>query len=270
MSMYDKRHFFKTYFSSASEKSILVKLLDKRFHPPSHTANILDLGCHDGALMKNIVNTYAKRLPEKLVITGVDPSLQAIKEYAKADFPIPVQTNTFAGTAEDYFDVCTDHFDWIFASQCLYWSPDLPKIIKQIHEAGDSSLIVIRGCHGIYEIQSQFRHYIGNHLEKFYTDKEVEMALRTQKILFQKESLSTSIRLPDKDSIELKWLILFFLQMEEESLGDKIFCEVRDWITSRTSGSIHHEVHFFWLGNAIFTGDYNMNFPVKSKKNSMG
>lgn len=267
--MYDKCQFFKTYFSNASEKSILIKLLGKRFHPPSHTANILDLGCHDGALMKSIVNAYAERLPEKLVITGVDPSLQAIKEYAKADFPIPAQTNTFTGTAEEYFDISSNHFDWIFASQCLYWSPDLSKIIKQIHEAGDSSLIVIRGCHGIYEIQSQFRHYIGNHLEKFYTDKDIEKALISQNILFQKESLSTSIRLPDKDSIELKWLILFFLQMDEQSLSDELFSEVQDWITSRTSGSIHHEVHFFWLGNAIFTGNYNMNLPVKSKRNFM-
>ncbi|AMP91569.1 class I SAM-dependent methyltransferase [Legionella pneumophila] len=266
MSMYDKSQFFKTYFSNASEKSILVELLEKRFHPPSNGLNILDLGCHDGALMKKIVNAYAERLPEKLVITGVDPSLQAIKEYAKADFPTPVQTNTFAGTAEDYFDSCSNHFDWIIASQCLYWSPDLPKIVKQIHEAGDSSLIVIRGCHGIYEIQLQFRHYIGNHLEKFYTDKDVEMALRSQNMLFQKESLSTTIRLPDKDSIEFKWLILFFLQMEEESLGNKIFSDVQDWITSRTSVSIHHEVHFFWLGNAILTEDCHTNLPVQLKK----
>lgn len=269
MSMYDKRQFFKTYFSSASEKSILVKLLGKRFHLPSHTANILDLGCHDGALMKNIVNAYAKRLPEKLVITGVDPSLQAIKEYAKADFPIPVQTNIFAGTAEDYFDVCTDHFDWIFASQCLYWSPDLPKIIKQIHEAGDSALIVIRGCHGIYEIQSQFRHYIGNHLEKFYTDKEVEMALRTQKILFQKESLSTFIQLPDKDSIELKWLILFFCKWKRNRWVIKYFAKCGIGLPLERQEAFIMKFIFLVRGCHFYRG-LQYEFPSQIEKNFMG
>lgn len=262
--MYDKSEFFKTYFSSASEKPILIDLLGKRLHPSSHAMNILDLGCHDGALMKKIVSTYADRLPDDVVITGVDPSVQAIGEYANTDFSIPVHVNTFSGTAEHYFEACFERFDWIFASQCLYWSPDLSQVIKQIDKAGDSSLIVIRGRTGIYEIQSQFKDYIGNNSEKFYTEKDVEAVLLSQKIPFQKESITTFIQLPPKDSIEFEWLILFFLQRDEQELNNEIFMEVQDWIISKSSERIPHEVHFFWLGNAILAKDHVTNTLVKT------
>lgn len=52
MSMYDSSEFFKTYFAKASEKSILIDLMSTRFSPPSQELNILDLGCHDGTLIK--------------------------------------------------------------------------------------------------------------------------------------------------------------------------------------------------------------------------
>lgn len=39
-------------------------------------------------------------MPAKVTITGVEPSVDALLEYSKNQFPIPVQTNTFVGTAE--------------------------------------------------------------------------------------------------------------------------------------------------------------------------
>lgn len=251
MSMYDKSAFFQTYFSNASEKPLLVESLDKRFNPSTELIRILDLGCHDGALMKKIINAYSHRMPENIILTGVEPSLPALELFAYSNFSIPVKMNTFAGTAENYFKFNTDYFDWIFASQCLYWSLDLDQIIRQIAQAGKSALIVLRGKHGIYEIQSRFKQHIGNPMEQFYTAEDIASSLATQKIPFQQEMIKSLIKLPPGDSQEFKWLMSFFLQIDEEHLTQDTFKEVQSWITSRYSGQMPHEVCFFWLGDAM-------------------
>src|SRR5688572_15872779 len=118
MSMYDSGEFFKTYFDKASEKSILIDLMSTRFFPSSHELNILDLGCHDGKLIKKIIDSFASRMPSRVTITGVEPSVDALLEYSKNQFTIPVHTNTFGGTAENYFlkHHCNEYFNWVIAS----------------------------------------------------------------------------------------------------------------------------------------------------------
>lgn len=260
MSMYNKREFFNTYFANASEKSILVDLLDKRFNPSNHPLSILDLGCHDGALMKKIVSAYESRLPEKVMVTGVEPSMNAITTYKKTDFSKSVAVNVFPGTAEHYFAQNENYFDWVFASQCLYWSPDLPQMVKQISQAGDAGLIVLRGEQGIYEIQSHFKSYLGNPEEKFYTAMNIEQSLIKESITFEKETRKTSIHLPVKDSIEFKWLIAFLLQCDENELSKARLDEVQNWILARSPDEFTHEVCFFWLGKAAFIKeDFNVH-----------
>ena len=255
MSMYDSSEFFKTYFAKASEKSILLDLMNTRFSPSSHELNILDLGCHDGTLIKKIIDAYASRMPTKVTITGVEPSLEALSLYSKNQFTIPVQTNTFVGTAENYFlNSCNEYFDWVIASQCLYWSLDLPYIVRKIANHGESGLIVLRG-RGTHEIQSQFKDYIGNQKEQFYTADDIESALINLNIPFEKEVKTTSIQLPHQGSIEMKWLIAFFLQQDKKDINSDIWQEVESWILAKTSEEILHEVCFFWLGKAMFMGE---------------
>ncbi|MCE3045621.1 class I SAM-dependent methyltransferase [Legionella sp. 16cNR16C] len=251
MSIYDKREFFKTYFANASEKSLLVDLMRPRFNPSSDEMNILDLGCHDGSLIKKIIDAHTHHLPAKVSITGVEPSFDALSEYPKHPFPISVQVNTFAGTAEDYFlkHPGDGGFDWVIASQCLYWSFDLPFILGKIAEAGESGLIVLRGQRGIYEIQSNFRDYIGNPEEQFYTADDIESALLHLNIPFEKEVKSTFIMLPEPGSIEMQWLIAFILQQAQ--VNTAIRQEVESWILAKSSEKITHDVCFFWLGNSI-------------------
>ncbi len=250
--MYDSNEFFKTYFNNASEKSLLIELMYTRFFPPKHTLDILDLGCHDGALIKKIIAAYEDRMPPKVTLTGVEPSLEASIRYAENHFNIPVQTHTFIGTAENYFTQNTDgkYFDWVIASQCLYWSSDLLYIIKQIADCGESGLIVFRGHRGIYEIQSRFKFYIGNPNEQFYTADNIEAALISLTIPYEKQVETTSIQLPPQGSLEMKWLIAFFLQQNDKDMDNNICQEVEAWILAKNSEKIIHEVCFFWLGKA--------------------
>ncbi|KTC93401.1 class I SAM-dependent methyltransferase [Legionella cincinnatiensis] len=253
MSMYDSSEFFKTYFANASEKSLLIDLMRTRFSPYSHQLNILDLGCHDGALIKKIIDAYASRMPSKVTITGVEPSLDALLEYSKNKFIIPVHTNTFVGTAESYFlkHPSDEYFDWVIASQCLYWSLDLPYMVSKIAECGESGLIVLRGRRGIYEIQSHFKAYIGNQNEQFYTADDIESALLNLHIPFEKEIKTTFIQLPPQGSMEMKGLINFFLQQDEKDRDNDIWQEVESWIFAKTAEKIAHDVSFFWLGQAM-------------------
>ncbi|VEB38991.1 methyltransferases [Legionella sainthelensi] len=253
MSIYDSRELFKTYFANASEKSILIDLMRTRFSPALLPLNILDLGCHDGHLIKKIIDAYAWRMPSKVTLTGVDPSIDALLEYSKNKFTIPVHTNTYTGTAESYFlrHSGDEYFDWVIASQCLYWSLDLPYIVRNIARCGKSGLIVLRGHRGIYEIQSRFKAYIGNRNEQFYTAVDIESALLHLNIPFEKEIKTTFIQLPPQGSVEMKWLIAFFLQQDEKNISNNIVQEVESWILAKTSDKMAHDVSFFWLGNAM-------------------
>lgn len=253
MSMYDSSQFFKTYFANASEKALLIDLMRDRFNPPPNALSILDLGCHDGALIKKILHTSAHKLPPKVSLTGVDPSPNAILEYGQNQFSMPIQKNTVVGTAEYYFLIQPRHlyFDWVLASQCLYWSENLPLIVKNIAECADAGLIILRGNKGVYEIQSQFKAYIGNPKEQFYTASDVESALLTQNIPFEKQVKTTILHLPSQGSIEMKWLIAFFLQWSDQDMDQSKIQEVESWILAKSSVQLPHEVCYFWLGNAI-------------------
>lgn len=113
--MYNSDNFFKSYYKNASEKDLLVRMLDKKFYFCGKSISILDLGCHDGFLMKKILTQYASRLPEKVFLTGVDPSASALNIYKNISFGDNVVTRTFHGTAESFFKQNKDYYDWSLA-----------------------------------------------------------------------------------------------------------------------------------------------------------
>ncbi|MBL7480194.1 class I SAM-dependent methyltransferase [Legionella bononiensis] len=247
--MYDKIEFFKSYFSRATEKKILVESIGTRLNLLEDKAKILDLGCHDGSLIRTIITRYQHCISNKLNIVGVDPSQRALAEFSAHECSKKYSIKTYKGTAEEYFSRHNEYFDWILASQSLYWSPDLELIIRQIYQNSDSALIVLRGKKGIFEIQTQFKEYLGNKQEQLYSADDVERALVAEQIPYTKECHQTFIELPQQNTLEFNWLIAFFLQLEDADTPSDLISRVKDYIEQQsTANSLQHDVVFFWLG----------------------
>jgi len=248
--MYDKTEFFKTYFQNAGEKDLIVTSLKNKFNQFSDTLSILDLGCHDGALINRILDCYQDDIRARVNLTGVDPSAVAINEFMQNNYKKEWMIQGYACTAEAYFNDHADVYDWVLASQCLYWSTNLPEIVNRINKAGVSGLIVFRGKKGIYEVQSKFRKLLGNKAEKLYTADDIEAVLRLNNINYRREDHTTMIKLPDPASQEMRWLIAFFLQTEDCELADDDFDEVINAINV-SDNQMRHDVSLFWLGQGI-------------------
>lgn len=248
--MYEKLEIFKSYFQNASEKQTIVDMLAHRFYPSAGCRKILDLGCHEGSLMQNIMQQYHDRLHQEIDLIGVDPAEAAVNIFAQRDYGAKIKPQKFAGSAESYFTNHATFHEWIIASQCLYWSHDLCAILNMIHASSHSSLIVLRGRRGIYEIQSSFQHLLGNQDEQLYVADDIEVALIRSRIPFQRENIHSQIALP-KDDICYQWLINFFLQTDENKMTIENYAEVRQFIATKLNNPIHHDVSLFWLGGAM-------------------
>lgn len=250
-SMYDKTQFFNNYFARATEKQIVVDSFNNRLDLKEHS-NILDLGCHNGGLMSKLFGRYHYCIPDSVNIVGVDPSQVAIDEYLTRDFAKALSVRGIASTAEAYFAQYNEHFDWIIASQCLYWSPDLNKMIQQIDRYSQKALIVLRGKHGIYEIQSEFKELLGNKHEQLYVCDDVEAALIGQDIEYSKEYHATDILLPDPNDEAFDWLIAFFLQVTDGELSNETLCRVKEFIINKSqNNTLRHDITLFWFGKKM-------------------
>ena len=250
--MYDKIEFFKSYFSRATEKKILVESIGARLNPLEDKAKILDLGCHDGTLIRTIITRYQHCISNKLNIVGVDPSQRALAEFSAHEFSKKYSITTYKGTAEEFFSRHNEYFDWILASQSLYWSSDLRLILRQINQNSSSALIVLRGKKGIFEIQTQFKEYLGNKQEQLYSADDVERALVAEQIPYTKECHQTFIELPQQSAPEFNWLIAFFLQMDDANASPDLLSRVTDFIVQKSiANTLQHDVVFFWLGQTV-------------------
>jgi|SRR5579871_315608 len=247
--MYDKAQFFLAYFARATEKELVVRSLTDRFMGFKDSVSILDLGCHDGSLLERILNTYQSRLPARVDIVGVDPSETALGAFRQKMANNGHQVDTFIGCAEEYFKDSARHHDWILASQCLYWSADLSAVLKDIHERGDASLVVLRGKKGIFEIQSRFRSLIGDQEERLYSSSDIEDALYSLNIPFAKEDHATEIHVPKSFGQESKWINAFFLEVSDDALSDENHSEIAHFIAGLGS-PMRHDITLFWLKGA--------------------
>ncbi len=249
MEMYDKLEFFRTYFAKASEKRVFLESLSSKLGKLPENVSILDLGCHDGALMERILSQNTDRLPRNLRIVGVDPSGEALKRFHERKLPPSISLETFAGTTESYLESCKESFDWVISSHSLYWSANLQEVLKAISDSARSGVVVFRGERGICEIQSEFSKLLGNPAERLYDSSDIENALSTVGVPFEKENHQTEIAIPDEKSKEFRWLASFFLQTNDESLSEAEFSRVHDFVRSR-GNPFRHDVSFFWLGDA--------------------
>lgn len=248
--MYEKVNFFRSYFSIATEKKIVLAEFVKRFSNPSESrVSVLDLGCHDGMLINKLLNEVCSSLKKGVSITAVDPSFSAIQEFSKRSFKeYGAKLSLHNLSAEDYFEKhkSTKQFDWVIASHCLYWSKDLQKTVKDIVESGKKGLIVLRGSYGIYQIQKQFKHLIGNPDEQLYEADNIEDCLIALSAKHNRQDFQTSIEMPSYNQKEFIWLLSFFLQTTEEKLDPESISKIAKYLV-KLGNPLRHDVSFFWF-----------------------
>lgn len=247
MSVYNKP-WFNTYMNKAGEKEVLVHAFSQQVKKLKEVKHLLDLGSHDGTLLKNILHHAAPNSKlEKIV--GVDPA-DVAKQFYQHVHPFALDTQFYQTTAEAIMQENMPVFDIILASQCLYWTKDLSRMITLINQRSRAACIVLRGNKGIYEIQSHFKELVGNKDEQFYTSTEVASNLEKNNISFTKQSHHTEIIMPEKHSEHWYFMLSFFLQTDIHQLSSDNLEKVASFIDNLTThrGCIIHQVDFFWLG----------------------
>lgn len=186
-------------------KLIFLEHFDKRFsNPAGKEVSFLDLGCHDGHLMLQIMDRIKDRLPKEIYIAGVDPSSSAIEEFSRKKISRNIHLNLHTQTAEDFFKNRDSllKFDWTIASHCLYWSKHLESVLYKIVSLSDQAVIVLRNQFGIFQIQSQFRKLLGSPDEQLYTADNIQAVLDKLHCNYRRENYETKIDLPDENSKE--------------------------------------------------------------------
>lgn len=247
--MYDKALFFNTYFSKATEKQLFVEKLTQKLSPKDESLNLslLDLGSHDGLLLSKFFNTSGVKKIKKVV--AVDPSAQALHLFKnRSDLPEIGELSLYAQTFEDFVTKNHDRFDFILASHCFYWSPDLKACLLELKKRSKRSVIVLRGSKGIYEIQKKFKNFLGNENEMLYKSDDIKKALTELEIDFTTDRLDSKIEIPS-NPIERKWLYAFFLQTDDHLITDSLLADIDDFVFNHLLSPIKHDVDIFWVQN---------------------
>lgn len=107
------------YQAKASYVAELGSPVLELLNPQPHEA-ILDLGCGDGSLTRNIADVAEE-------VVGIDSSesmVRAAKEKGLTAFPI-------SGDAIPY----SNQFDAVFTNAALHWIPDYQSVIQGVHNA---------------------------------------------------------------------------------------------------------------------------------------
>ena len=209
----------------------------------------MDLGSHDGALIQRLLEAAKSELKNGANIVATDPSAEAIKVFSERSFEgIEIERELHSLTTEDYF--ANEHndrkFDWVFSSHSLYWTKDLNQTVANIVAAGKKALIVLRGLHGIYQLQNQFKELLGNADEKLYTSDNIQSALVAIDANFERQDFQTKIEVPSFDDKEFLWLVSFFLQTKEEKLSSNSIQDIKDYV-AELGMPLRHDVSFFWI-----------------------
>lgn len=245
--IYSSDKIFQSYFDRAPEKRWIVEAFKNKLRFGCDTASILDVGCHNGNLMRRLVKTYYDDLPGCTRIIGVDPCMRAISLFNQIYFGDKVTAHGYAVTIEKYFENNNHDYDWIIASQSLYWTKNLKKIIQQITQGSRNTLIVLRGKTGIYQIQHAFPELVGNKMEMYYHAEHIQDALMSLKIPFARENKTTHITLPDCHSPVYRYLLDFFLQTSINKLAQTDIDRVNHFIALEFASVLRHDVSAFWI-----------------------
>lgn len=237
MSIYDT-DVFKAYLAAATEKHIFVERFAERYkrQPGTH---LLDLGCHNGELTLQVLEAC----PGITQVTAVDPSASAILEFAARKRPAHVGFHFIQSTAEEFLDLDRGSYDWAIASHSLYWSSDLVKVLIGLQCITSKIALVMRGSRGIYQVQEQFKEWIGNPNEELYFAYALESIILHCCLNYVRENIVSEITLPATFE-ERSVLLKFFLQ--NENLTAQQLQTVDKYVLGLGNPMLH-DVSFFWL-----------------------
>jgi hypothetical protein len=250
--IYSDTHSFQTYHSNASEKQILVDTLSQKISMLDSCESLLDIGSHDGQLLKRVLskNSIQSRIKKVIAVEPADVKTVFLNNI----HPIVSNTTFFNQTIDSYFQKQIAPVDIILASQCLYWSKNLTNIIAKIANNSKASLIVLRGKKGIYTIQSNLRELIGNDDEMFYTSDVIKDSLNTNNITYANTQYETTIHMPHINTLAWYSMMSFFLQRDLNELSRVEINNASEFINEQMNEdktALEHHVDFFWLGNFI-------------------
>lgn len=247
--VYNSPTIFSTYLRKSTEKAQFIKSFKNRISsgPDSKINTLLDIGCHDGELTLWHLNEISNHCSKTASIEVLDPSLDALDRFKKRNLPTQFQFNFHGKRIENFeFDQSNKKFDFIVASHCLYWSEDLTSVLLQICNSAKRAVVILRENVGIYEVQKQFSHLLGNKDEQLYTAENIEAILKAHNVAFEREKIQTTIEIPTYKSQAYEDLISFFLQTKINSISDNERIDVDNFLQAR-NGVLKHNVSFFWL-----------------------
>ena len=239
--MYDSKKAFNSYLKNSNEKQILVDW-DEISNLVS-IKSVLDIGCHDGTLSLKLLDRISSN-NTSIKMTCVDPSLEAIQVF-KNKVKERDNFEFYNETVEQFISkIDNKKFDLVILSHSLYWSSDIQKVLQTLTKISKYIVIVLRGKKGIYQIQKEFKHLIGNPNEQLYTSDNIETALLNLKATFIKKDINSQITISYEDEDSLGQLIYFFLQSSKEKFQESEYQMVKKHLQS-FKGVIEHNVTFF-------------------------
>jgi len=213
---------------------------------------INDIGCHNGSLFLKMMNRLGSDLRNKIIeLDAIDPSKPAINEFREKDNG--EYNITYFNMAYENFEpiLC---YDLTIASHCLYWSPSLECLVKKMIDNSKITYITLRGKRGIFEIQSQFKHCVGNKLEQFYNADDISLVLdnmNNDKLHVSKHLFTSDLRISScklSGDVEGEKLISFFLQTQYSVLSNKDKNNVLEWFRVKPD-TIPHDIAIFIIVN---------------------
>jgi len=246
--MYDSDVYFNTYLKQTTEKRIFIERMRERLRR-GRLRSLLDLGCHDGAVTIEYLNDIMSG-GRSVEVVCVDPSAASIESFKKKALGEHISFVFHVQTAEEFLRLNTARFDWIVCSHSLYWSRDLKGTLEKMLSVCDNLVIVLRDRDGLYEVQTEFKHLVGNRDEQFYNADDIEKCLTALGESFEREDIVSEIMLPNVETPAFADLASFILQTSATRLTKTDIAAVHEFMSSRGVPFPHH-VSFFWMGTFL-------------------
>lgn len=251
--IYEDKTFFGDYLESTSEKDIFVHRFADRVRGEA-VHSLLDLGCFDGSLTRNMVSSLLQKGHPLQRVVAVEPAEAPLLELKKSVFQEGQQPNweCVHSSMEAYLSRTTDLFDWVIVSHSLYWMGDSNEILKSILNAAKSGAIIIRDTGLLYEVEVKYRPMMTNKKKRFISSKEICDGLKEIGAKFEVESFASSMGVPDQNSDGFKALAGFLLDLTMGEIKEDLLKNLYDDLDVK-NGRSSYGIDIIWLGGAVCT-----------------
>ncbi len=116
-----------------------------------------------------------------------------------------------------------------------------------ILQSARSGVIVMRGAHGVNQLQVQFKDMLGDPKGRQYIADDVEDILMSLNVPFSREDHESSIQIPPHDSPFFRELVAFCLLTTNDQLGPDRLQQVSQYLAPY-GDALRHDISFFWFG----------------------